>query len=76
MDLTTQLMQDVIVIVHCTIYDYKSHSNFLETSCAICTTTCAFILISRENIIIPVPVIKAMFNWFNCFNCFNLLLEI
>jgi hypothetical protein len=53
-------------MVHCTISkqklnDYKTHSNFLETSRAICTTACAFILISRENIIIPGPVIKAMF---------------
>jgi hypothetical protein len=51
-------------MVHCTISnqklnDYKTHINFLETSCAICTTACAFILTSRENIIIPVPVIES-----------------
>jgi hypothetical protein len=59
-------MQDVKYIAHCTISkqklnDYKTQRNFLETIRAICTTACAFILISRENIIIPVPVIKAMF---------------
>jgi hypothetical protein len=66
MDLTRSLCRIEGCTVHCTISkhklnDYKTHSNFLETSRAICTTACAFILISREIIIILVPVIKAMF---------------